>query len=239
MTIPSLNDDYYFYIVVVEKTLSPHSIYLKIQVQTRKPDEPSIVSIKVADYDVDAMDTDPNTLIENAIIELHSRTPQYFKDFEDPEEKFNRALRDAILPRPEVGDTRAARLLYPDFLNPNKMDETTIYGLLNVLKNYCEVLPNTVKNVRPPLNTAQMIAVLQILKRLTTADRLGTEMDDLFDALSPVLESSVSGEYYDLPANQWEAVEHYYALLAKKVGLSARNTEGDLIILPEYKDILD
>lgn len=238
MTIPRLNDDYYFYIFVVEKTLSPHSIYLKIQEQTRKPDEASVVSIKVADYDVDAMNTDPNTLIENAIIELHSRTPQYFEDFEDPEEKLNRALREVTLPRTEVG-TATVRPAYPDFLDPEKMNEITAYGLFSVLRNYCEVLPNTIKNVRPSLSNAQTIAVLTVLERLSPEDRLGAEMDDLYNALPLVLESALSGEYYDLSESQWEAVKYYYALLAKKVGLVARDSNGELIVLPEYKDILD
>ena len=237
MTLPRLNDDYYFHLSVTEKAHAPHVIFLQIHEQTSKPDGPYAAFTKVADYDADMTSVSPHFLIEEAINRLYFNTPQYFKGYEHPEHKFAQALSDIAYPDPQAKNPEPPP--YPDFLNPNKMDETTIYGLLNVLKNYCEVLPNTVKNVRPPLNTAQMIAVLQILKRLTTADRLGTEMDDLFDALSPVLESSVSGEYYDLPANQWEAVEHYYALLAKKVGLSARNTEGDLIILPEYKDILD
>lgn len=239
MSIPRLNDDHYFHITVIEKTLTPHEIYLKIQEQTKKPDDPCLISIKVADYDASTMDIDPNTLIENAIIQLHNKIPQYFKDFEDPEEKFNRALHDVAYPRPEVERNTAVRILYPDFLDPDKMDDTTLYGLLGVLKNYCEVLPNTTKNIRPPLTNAQIIAVLLVLERLSTADRLGPEMDDLFDALSLVLESARSGDYYDLPTNQWEAVEHYYALLAKKAGLDARNAEGELIVLPEYKDTRD
>lgn len=238
MTTPQLNDDYYFHITVIEKTLSPHEIYLKIQEQTRKPDEPSIVSIKVADYDVDAMDADPNTLIENAIIQLHNKIPQYFEGFEDPEERFTKAVLEVSRPNASP-EPKPKALIYPDLLDPDKMDDATLYGLVGVLCNYCEILPNTTKNVRPSLTNAQMIAVLLVLDRLSVADRPDPEMDDLFEALPVVLESARSGEYYDLLPDQWEAVEHYYALLAKKVGLDARNAEGQLIVLPEYEDIRD
>lgn len=237
MTLPRLNDDHYFHLSVTEKAHSPHVIFLEIHEQTSKPDGPYVAFTKVADYDADTASVNPRHLIEEAINRLYFNTPQYFKGYEHPEHKFAQALSDIAYPDPQAENPEPPA--YPDFLNPHKMDDTTLYGLLGVLKNYCEVLPNTIENVRPSLNNAQIIAVLIVLERLSTADRPAPEMDDLFDALSLVLESARSGDYYGLPANQWEAVEHYYALLAKKAGLDARNAEGELIVLPEYKDIRD
>ena len=237
MTHPRLNDDHYFHLSVTEKAHSPHVIFLEIHEQTSKPDGPYVAFTKVADYDADTASVNPRHLIEEAINRLYFNTPQYFKGFEDPEHKFAQALSDIVYPDPQAKNPEPPA--YPDFLDPDKMDDTTLTGLLSVFKNYCEILPNTTKNIRPPLSNAQFIAVLIVLERLSTADRLGPEMDDLYDALSIVLESARSGEYWDLTTNQWEAVEHYYALLAEKSGLTARTAEGEVITLPEHKDTRD
>jgi len=234
MTIPRLNDDYYFHITVIEKTLAPHEVYLKIQEQTRKPDEACVTTTKVADCDGTTMNIDPETLIENAIIELHNKVPQYFKDFEDPEERFTRALTALTYPDPQAKTPEPAT--YPDFLDPDKMDDTTLTALLIVLKNYCEVLPNSDQNIVPVLGNAQMIAVLIVLERAMNTDRTNAHVDALCDALVTVLNSARRGAYYDLQPHEWIAVEHYYARLAKKAGKEPRNADGELIVLPEDEE---
>ena len=119
MTLPRLNDDYYFHLSVTEKAHAPHVIFLQIHEQTSKPDGPYVAFTKVADYDADTASVNPRHLIEEAINRLYFNTPQYFKGYEHPEHKFAQALSDITHPDPQAKNPEPPA--YPDFLDPDKI----------------------------------------------------------------------------------------------------------------------